>query len=112
MPNSAWNLVKALDTLRSDDGEVLIDGFYDNVREPSENEIEAVREIPFYEEEKKRFGIKHFLNNLEGEPLKRKHFLEPACNICWLESGWTGEGSKTVLSSEAIAKVGFRLVSD
>src|SRR5699024_3239429 len=34
-PNPAWLLVDALRTMRDDTGNITIDGFFDNVREPS-----------------------------------------------------------------------------
>ncbi len=42
--------------------------------------------------------------------MKEKHIFEPTCNICGIESGYTGDGAKTVLPSEAVVKIDFRLV--
>jgi len=36
--------------------------------------------------------------------------FNPSCNICGFGAGYTGLGTKTVLPSEAMAKVDFRLV--
>ena len=58
------------------------------------------------------FGIPHFLNNLSGIEGKQAHLFNPTCTICGLVSGYTGPGSKTVLPSEARAKIDFRLVPD
>ncbi len=113
VPNAAWKLVKALDTMKDEDDNVQIKGFYEHVREPTPSEIQALEAIPFKEEQKKeQWNIPRFINNLSGLALKRKHILEPACNICGLKAGWIKEGSKTVLPSKALAKVGFRLVPD
>lgn len=113
VPNPAWKLVKALDTLKDEKDRILINGFYENVREPTSQELKALDAIPFDEETKKqRLGIPHFINELTGQQLKRKHLFEPACNICGLKAGWIQEGSKTVLPAKAIAKIGFRLVPD
>jgi acetylornithine deacetylase/succinyl-diaminopimelate desuccinylase-like protein len=37
---------------------------------------------------------------------------QPTCTVCGLETGYTGQGSKTVLPRLARAKVDFRLVPD
>lgn len=111
VPNPAWKLVRALATIRGKNGKVLIDGFYDKVREPLKEESEAVEKIEFHEDEKREiWGINEFEGGLTGEELKKRHFLKPTANICGLKSGWIKEGSKTVLPSKAKAKVGFRLV--
>ena len=42
---------------------------------------------------------------------QRKHLLRgPTCNIAGIESGYTGDGAKTVLPSTAKVKIDFRLV--
>lgn len=111
VPNAAWKLVKAFATIKDRKDEVQIEGFYENVQSPTTEELEAIKKIPFKEEmKKKRFGIESFLNDLTGEALKKKHLLQPACNICGLRSGWVNEGAKTVLPAKAVGKLGFRLV--
>ena len=57
-------------------------------------------------------GISHFVRDVHGAELKRKHFFEPTCTICGIVSGYTGTGSKTVLPAMASAKIDFRLVPD
>ena len=47
---------------------------------------------------------------MEGEALLSRHLFEPTCTICGIESGYTGEGTKTVLPAAARVKLDFRLV--
>jgi acetylornithine deacetylase/succinyl-diaminopimelate desuccinylase-like protein len=47
-----------------------------------------------------------------GVELSRRDYFEPTCTISGLLSGYTGEGSKTVLPNRAMAKVDMRLVPD
>ena len=111
VPNPAWRLISALSTLKDPRGNVLIEGFYDEVVPPTPEELAAIQALPSEEEElKESLGLKGFVQGLQGEELKRHHLLEPTCNICGLLSGYTGEGSKTVLPSFASAKLDFRLV--
>lgn len=113
-PSPVWHLVEALATLRSPDGTVLIDGFYDDVQAPGADEDALLAAIPFEEEaEKKRFGIDHFIGEDTGVDLVRRHLFGPTANIAGIHAGFTVPGaSKTVLPREAMAKIDFRLVPD
>lgn len=113
IPNAAWRLVWALNTLKDQNEQILIDGFYDDVREPTEAELELLKKMPSEEEATLRsLGIDHFLLNLHGFALKKRELFAPTCTICGIVSGYTGPGTKTVLPSVARAKVDFRLVPD
>ena len=111
VPNPAWRLTWALATLKDVHERIAVDGLLKHVAEPSDADIDCLRSIPVDEQAAKaEFGIPRFLLDLEGEELLRKHLFEPTCTICGLLSGYTGEGTKTVLPSRAVAKVDFRLV--
>lgn len=113
VPNPAWRLVWALSTMKDANDVITVDGLMDHVRPPSEADLAALRALPYDEDEMKRIhGIKSFVRGLSGLELKKKHFFEPTCTICGLDSGYQGEGSKTVLPAVAGAKVDFRLVPD
>ncbi len=112
MPNAAWRLVWALNSLKDADEHIRIRGFYDNVRKPTEREIALLEALPDPAEEyKTRYGVKSFLKGITGgTPLKIAEVYEPTCTICGLTSGYQGPGSKTVQPAKASAKVDFRLV--
>ncbi|MDY6911902.1 MAG: M20/M25/M40 family metallo-hydrolase [Chloroflexota bacterium] len=113
VPNPAWRLAWALSTIKDADEKILIDGFYDAVRPPTPEEIEAIMAMPADETElRQSLGIEGFLKGLTGHELQLYSILQPACNINGLISGYTGEGSKTVLPCYAKAKLDFRLVPD
>ncbi len=112
-PNPAWRLVWALSTLKDKDENILIPGFYDAVRRSTPLELDAVAKMPDEDDLlKAELGINGFLKGLRGEALRRRHLFEPTCTICGIESGYTGEGSKTVLPAVAKVKLDFRLVPD
>jgi acetylornithine deacetylase/succinyl-diaminopimelate desuccinylase-like protein len=112
-PNAAWRLVWALSTLKGRDERVLIPGFYDKVRPPTEAEIVALEALPDTEQQRlEHLGISQFMQGLTGLELKKRDFFQPTCTISGLESGYTGTGSKTVLPSKAMAKIDMRLVPD
>ncbi|HDI73610.1 MAG TPA: M20/M25/M40 family metallo-hydrolase, partial [Candidatus Korarchaeota archaeon] len=47
IPNAAWRLVWALNTLKSEDERVLVEGFYDDVIKPTQRELELIERIPY-----------------------------------------------------------------
>jgi acetylornithine deacetylase/succinyl-diaminopimelate desuccinylase-like protein len=111
-PSPVWHLVAALSTLRSPEGNVLIDGFYDDVVAPSEDDIALLEQLPFEEEaERRRLGIDEFVGGASGIDLVRRYYFGPTCNIAGLYAGFIEPGtSKTVLPKEVLAKIDMRLV--
>lgn len=113
VPNPAWRLVWALATLKAPDGRILIPGFYDQVRPPTDDDKQALERIPNNDEALlAEFGIPAFLNNVRGTDMLQHHLFDPTCTICGMASGYTGQGAKTVLPAEARVKIDFRLVPD
>jgi acetylornithine deacetylase/succinyl-diaminopimelate desuccinylase-like protein len=111
-PSAAWYLVEALSTLRSPDGRVLIDGFYDDVVPPNDEDLAMLEKLPFEEEaERERLGAEGFVGDATGLELVRRYYFEPTCNIAGFVTGFTVPGaSKTVLPKEAMVKLDMRLV--
>jgi acetylornithine deacetylase/succinyl-diaminopimelate desuccinylase-like protein len=113
VPNAAWYLLRALQTLKDADGRVLIPGFYDRVRPPTEADREALRRMAFDEQGRlAQLGIPAFNRGLTGMALLEEHLFQPTCNIAGISSGYTGPGMKTVLPHRAVAKLDFRLAPD
>ena len=111
VPNPAWRLVWALSSLKDMEENIRIEGFYDDVLPPTQREIDAINAMPMDEEETKQaLGLESFVKGVTGFDYKSRHIIEPICNICGLDSGYTGSGSKTVLPCLARAKIDFRLV--
>lgn len=113
VPSGAWRLVHALRALKDENEHVLIPSFYDRVLEPTETDRAALETMPFDEAGRKaQLELGAFVNDLSGIPLLEKLIFQPTCNIAGLESGYTGQGMKTVLPHAAKAKLDFRLVPD
>ena len=113
LPNAAWRLLWALDSLRGRDGRIRIPGFYDAAKPPSPVDLDLLRALSDDEEAELRaeFGVDHFVNDATGLAFKAARF-EPTCNIAGIMGGYEGPGMKTVIPARATAKVDFRLVPD
>ena len=105
-------LCKILAAIHDDRGRVTIPDFYDDVKELPARVREQWARLELTPEE---FLGQVGLSVPAGEKdrmLIEQLFSRPTCDINGIVGGYTGEGSKTVIPSEASAKVSFRLVSD
>jgi acetylornithine deacetylase/succinyl-diaminopimelate desuccinylase-like protein len=112
LPNAAWRLVQALNTLKDPHEHILIPGFYDDAQPPSLRDRDLLAALPSDEDAARRdFGLDSFLNGVTGDAYKRAVF-NPTANIAGLTAGYQGPGMKTVIPARATAKIDFRLVPD
>jgi acetylornithine deacetylase/succinyl-diaminopimelate desuccinylase-like protein len=112
VPNPNWRMIEFLGTLRDRDGQVAIQGFYDDVVPPTPAEKEAMERIPFDPEETlRRLGLKHFAGPKEMGYWEKIMF-QPTLEICGYTSGYGGKGTKTVLPSKTNVKISMRLVKN
>ena len=112
-PNAAMRLAHAFASLMDATGRVLIEGFYADVRKPTAAEREMLERMPFDAQATKDVvGIERFAFGRTDDEAKRASVFEPTCNVCGIEAGYNGPGSKTVIPREASGKIDFRLVPD
>ena len=110
--NPARVLARLIAGLHDEAGRVTLPGFYDGVPEISDD-LRA-------QWEGLGFDAARFLGEVglsrpageEGRGVLEMIWARPTCEVNGLVSGYTGEGFKTVLPSEARAKISFRLVGD
>ncbi|MEM9715901.1 MAG: M20/M25/M40 family metallo-hydrolase [Pseudomonadota bacterium] len=105
-------LSDALAALYDNNGSVILDGFYDDVPELPAEVAKQWQDLPF---DGDAFLNAVGLSKLAGE--QDRSILElmwsrPTAEINGIWGGYTGAGFKTVIPSEASAKVSFRLVGD
>jgi acetylornithine deacetylase/succinyl-diaminopimelate desuccinylase-like protein len=111
--NPLWRLAAAVGSLRDTAGRVAIDGFYDEVRELTPGELDAIRAEPDRDGQLRReYGIERFLGGAEGFELRKRLRAEPCVNVNGFHGGYAGPGTKTVLPARAKALLDFRLVPD
>jgi acetylornithine deacetylase/succinyl-diaminopimelate desuccinylase-like protein len=105
-------LSKALAAIHDDNGRVVIPGFYDGVPELPEDiraDLKALNLTP--EEFLGQVGLKIPAGETD-RMLIEMISTRPTCDVNGIIGGYTGEGAKTVIASQASAKVSFRLVGD
>ncbi|MCB1412928.1 MAG: M20/M25/M40 family metallo-hydrolase [Xanthobacteraceae bacterium] len=103
-------LTRILGGLHDDSGRVTIPGFYDGVKDLPPAILAQWKALAFTPETfLKPIGLS--LPAGENDRLMIEQvFSRPTCDINGIVGGYTGEGSKTVIPSQASAKVSFRLV--
>jgi len=112
-PNAASRLAQAFASLMDAKGRVQIDGFYDDVRKPTDADRAMLERMPFDARATREVvGIEGFAFGRTDDEAKWASVFEPTCNVCGIESGYNGPGSKTVIPAEASGKIDFRLVPD
>ena len=110
----AWNpnrvLARILAALHDEDGRITVPGFYDGVEEVPDHVAAQWRKLGF---DAPAFldavGLKTPAGETDREPLHQL-WARPTCEVNGIWGGYTGAGFKTVLPSEAHAKISFRLV--
>lgn len=94
------------------DGRVTLPGYYDRVRSLSDEERLELARLPMDE----AFYLKQTgapgLFGEKGYSYVEQVTARPTLEVNGLLTGFTGEGSKTVLPSKAMAKISMRLVPD
>jgi acetylornithine deacetylase/succinyl-diaminopimelate desuccinylase-like protein len=111
----AWHLVKALDTLVSQDGNTITIDNYPKPRPLSAEEKKMIEDASREKSEaqaKKQFGVQHWIDDLPWEKANERLESQPTVNIEGLVGGYTGPGGKTILPHKAVAKLDLRLVPD
>jgi acetylornithine deacetylase/succinyl-diaminopimelate desuccinylase-like protein len=108
--NPAIVLAQILAQMKDRGGRIKIPGFYDDVRPLSDDERAEWKKLPFNETKyRKELGAPRLFGESGYTTLERV-WARPTLDVNGLQSGFTGEGAKTVLPATAMAKVSMRLV--
>jgi acetylornithine deacetylase/succinyl-diaminopimelate desuccinylase-like protein len=108
-----WRLLWALTSLKTPDGKIIIENFYENVSPPSPEEKQLLRKLEkTFDEEtiRRELDVTRFSHDLHGIELLKNYLYSPTINVDGIIAGYTGPGTKTVLPHMAKVKVDIRLV--
>ena len=108
--NPINTLCDMISSLIDKDGRVTIPGFYDDVVELSAEDRAQLARAPFDLDEYKKFLDIKEIKGEKGYTTMERTGIRPCLDVCGIWGGYTGAGAKTVLPSQAHAKISMRLV--
>jgi len=109
-PNPNVMMAHLIASLRDEEGKILIDGFYDDVRPFSEAQKKALAAMPKMDDQ---LAGELELGRTEGNGAPLVELTSrPALNVSGLSGGQTGARSANVIVPESNAYLDFRLVPD
>jgi acetylornithine deacetylase/succinyl-diaminopimelate desuccinylase-like protein len=105
-------LAQMIASLHDSTGKITIPGFYDKVIELSDEERAEMAKAPFsHEAYCKALDIEETMGEAGYSTMERGS-IRPTLDVNGMWGGYTGEGAKTVIASQAFAKISMRLVPD
>ncbi|WP_078543351.1 dipeptidase [Litchfieldia alkalitelluris] len=110
--NAIHALVELVGSFHNEHGQITVEGFYDRVAPLTAEEKAAYDELHFDEEAvRSELGVPELVGE-EGYTYLERTWVRPTLEVNGIYGGFQGEGIKTVLPSEAGAKITCRLVPD
>lgn len=103
-------LCKMIASLKDEDNHITIPGFYDKVEIVSDEERAAMNQAPFDLEKFKKDLHINAVDGEKGYTVLEQTSIRPTLDVNGIWGGYIGEGAKTVLPSQAFAKISMRLV--
>lgn len=110
--NPANVLAKLIAGMHDEHGRVTLPGFYDKVRPLREEERQELAKLPQPDDWWKAQTGVEALGGEDGYTATERATARPTLDVNGLLSGFTGEGSKTVLPAKSMGKISMRLVPD
>jgi acetylornithine deacetylase/succinyl-diaminopimelate desuccinylase-like protein len=112
VPNPLTALARVLAQLHDENGKVTLPRFYDRVIDLTPRERELIARLPFDEAAWLATAGSAAPAGEAGYSTLERVWARPTAEINGMWGGHTGPGSKTIVPSEAHAKLSFRLVAD
>ncbi|MCF7700736.1 M20/M25/M40 family metallo-hydrolase [Loktanella sp. M215] len=111
-PNPVRALARMMASLHDDDGRVTVPGFADAATPPDPAIIDAINDVAF--------DVADYFDSIgaprpdplpDGPALLTRQWLVPTLEFNGISGGYAGQGTKTVIPSEAAVKITCRLVA-
>jgi len=109
-PIHALSLI--ISSMKDKFGKITVDGFYDDVIDLTVEDRREIAKVPFDEDDYcKSVGAPEAFGEI-GYTIPESRWARPTLELNGIWGGYQGKGTKTVLPSEASAKITCRLVAD
>jgi acetylornithine deacetylase/succinyl-diaminopimelate desuccinylase-like protein len=112
VPNPATAIARLVAALHDEDGRVQVPGFYDDVLELSPEERDLLARMPVSDSEVLATAHSRALFGERGYSTVERLGARPTAEVNGIGGGYQGAGNKTIIPSDAFAKLSFRLVAD
>ena len=112
VPNPATAIARLVAALHDDAGRVQVPGFYDDVLDLTAEERELFAKVPVDDSEFLKVAQSRALHGETGFSTLERIGARPTAEVNGLGGGYQGEGHKTIVPSDAFAKLSFRLVAN
>jgi acetylornithine deacetylase/succinyl-diaminopimelate desuccinylase-like protein len=109
--NPAQALCELIAGMHDADGHITLPGFYDKVRALTDDERAEIARLPLSDDDWRATAKVPELWGKKGFTTLERLGALPTLEVNGLLSGFTGEGSKTVLPAKAMAKISCRLAA-
>ncbi len=103
-------LTKMIASLHDENNHITIPGFYDKVEELSAEERAEMAKAPFSLDHYKKAIDIDAVYGEKGYTTNERNSIRPTLDVNGIWGGYIGEGAKTVIASQAFAKISMRLV--
>jgi len=110
--NPANALARIVASFHDERGRVAVPGFYDQVRELSPEDRRQIAALEHDDAQWLRQSGAPLCVGERGYSTLERIWVRPSLDVCGLQSGFQGPGSKTIIPAIASAKVSCRLVPD
>lgn len=107
--NPLMALAHILSSLQSPDGVVTVEGFYDGIADLTQEQRAAIAAVPADRDELTQLGLGGWWGDPAYDAAERR-LVRPTLEVNGMWGGYQGSGIKTVLPSQAHAKITCRLV--
>ena len=109
VPNPVFHLSRVLASMKSPDGLVLIDGFYDGV-ELGEDTRAMLARVP--DDEAAILASMGVAQSDKVGATLQEAIQYPSLNVRGIDAAWVGDDARTIIPPKAIAELDVRLVSE
>ncbi|TMM58352.1 dipeptidase [Maribacter algarum] len=103
-------LAKMIASLHDENNHITVAGFYDKVEELSSEERAEMAKAPFSLEDYQDALAIESVYGEKGYTTNERNSIRPTLDVNGIWGGYIGEGAKTVIASQAFAKISMRLV--